>query len=336
MHSNPIVHLQGISKTYPKDIVALQVIDVRIAEQSIVGIVGANGSGKSTLLKIMAGSLEPNKGSMHILQMDMRKNAEQLKQHISYISQDRALDPEMTGKELLRYFSALYSLTGEAAKQRYQELVQTFALSEFVERRVHSYSGGQAQRLHLAIGLLHQPKLLLLDEPTAALDPKGKAFFWDFMQFYQEQGNTIIMVSHELDKVRQYCSSVLLMDKGHLIADASPDAIIQAYAQSVLHIKTTTKLKNTENLVRLLQQGIVAANIQIKGSVVRLAIQQDSTMQQADILSAALLVMQELNVAVIECRWEEPGLESAYFKLTGTKIMPTPGQNNKKGQRKRR
>ncbi len=337
MHPTAIANLQQISKVYPKGIIALKEIYLNIVEQEIIAIVGANGSGKSTLLKIIAGSLKPEQGSISIFQLNVQTKAEQLKKLISYISQDRALDPEMTGMELLHYFSALYGLSGEIAKQRINELINTFELNSFINRRTHSYSGGQAQRLHIAIGIIHQPKLLLLDEPTSALDPKGKAFFWEFLKAYQQQGNTIIIISHELENVRQHSSRVLLLDKGKLIENDTADNIIQAHAQPVLHIKTTTNLKNTESLKQLLQQTISTIAIQFKDQSARLEINQSSELNKAQILSIALKAFEEQKHSVVECRWEEPSLENAYFKLTGETIAPPPTlKNNKKGQRKRR
>lgn len=330
-----IVHLHGVSKTYSKKIVALNSINFSIAEQEIIGIVGANGSGKSTLLKVIAGNLKPEQGTSEIFQLEAHKQAEQLKKQISYISQDKALDAEMTGKELLNYFSALYGLSGKIAKQRVDELIASFELTDFIGRRVNTYSGGQAQRLHLAIGIIHQPKLLLLDEPTSTLDSKGKIFFWNFIRSYQQQGNTIIVVSHELDSVRQYCSRVLLMDKGSLIANDLPDAIVKTFAIPVLHVKTTTNISNRDSLKQLLQQSISSATIQFKGQSARLEINQDTEFNKAKILASVLQSFEDEQLAVIECRWEQPGLENAYFKLTGENIALPPGlKNNKKGQRK--
>lgn len=336
MNSAAIVNLQGISKTYSKKTIALKSISLYIAEREIIGIVGANGSGKSTLLKVIAGNLKPEQGTSEIFQLDAYKQAEQLKKQISYINQDKALDPEMTGKELLNYFSALYGLSGKLAKQSVDELIDTFELTDFIKRRVSTYSGGQAQRLHLSIGMIHQPKLLLLDEPTSALDPKGKVFFWNFIRSYQQQGNTTIVVSHELDSVRQHCTRVLLMDKGSLIANDLPDTIVKTFATPVLHVKATTNLENKNDLKQLLQQKISLATIQLKGQSARLEINLTIEFYKAKILALVLQIFEDQHLAIIECRWEQAGLENAYFKLTGESITSPPGlQNNKKGQRKR-
>lgn len=325
-----VVNLKGICKTYSKSVVALKSIDLSIAEKEIVAIVGANGSGKSTLLKVIAGTLKTEQGSSELFQLNVKKNAEQVKKQIGYISQDRALDPEMTGQELLSYFSALYGLTRHVAKQRHSELIEIFELYDFINRRVNTYSGGQAQRLHLAIGIIHQPKLLLLDEPAGALDPSGKSFIWHFIQSYQQQGNSTIVISHELEPVRQYCSRILLMDKGRLIANDSADNIINNYAKPVLHIKTATKLKHADSLKHSLQQHFPAAEIQFIGQTAQLEMERTDDFDQSNILATVLQTFQQHQYAIAECRWEEPGLENAYFKLTGAKITAPAKKNNKK------
>lgn len=336
MPSTPVVKLQETTKTYNKDLVALKSINLTIDKNELIGIIGANGSGKSTLLKVIAGDLIADQGKVRVFQLNPQKKANQLKKLIGYISQDRALDSEMTGQELLHYFSALYGLSGQLAKLRYNELVNQFELADFINRRVKTYSGGQAQRLHLAIGILHQPKLLLLDEPTGALDPTGKGFFWSFIQSYHQQGHSIIIISHELDNIQQNCSRVLLLDKGKLIANKTPDAIIHTYAKPILYIKSTSNLANKESLLARLEQSIPSSNITFKGQSAHIEINQQSDLNKSDVLTLALQAFQNQQQPIVECRWEEPSLENAYFKLTGQKIMApySMTKKNKKGQRK--
>lgn len=329
-----IVSLKSINKTYSKKITALKAVDLLVSKQEIIGIIGANGSGKSTLLKIIAGKLKPEQGSSKIFQLDAFQQNEQLKSKVSYISQDKALDPEMSGKESLHYFSALYGLTKKEALQRITTLISSFEMNEFITRRINTYSGGQVQRLHLAIGIIHNPQLLLLDEPTSALDPTGKAFLWHFIQNYQEQGNTIMLVSHDLEDIRQHCSRVIMLDKGSVTANESPDKIIQAHSQPILHIKTVEKLKNTTNLEQLLFKISAPINIQFKNKSARLEFTSLDTPNKPTIFHQTLQAIANQQT-VTECRWEDSGLANAYFKLTGKNIAkPSNNKKNKKGKRK--
>lgn len=332
-----IVSLQRVCKTYPKGEVALKSVDLSITEQEIIGIVGANGAGKSTLLKAVAGRLKPEQGRVYLFQLNANQHVEQFKQDISYISQDRALDPEMTGQELMQYFSALYGLSRKKAWQRCDELTDLFEMSQFINRRTKTYSGGQAQRLHLAIGMIHQPKLLLLDEPTSALDPKGASFFWDFIKRYQQQGHTVVVISHELERIREYCSRVWLLEKGTLIADGTPSDIIQTHAMPVLQVKVTRPLEDNASLTKRLQQIISVETVQWKGRAVKLTIKQEAVLNKAEILRMTLAIFESQTIPVVECRWDDAGLENAYFKLTGESLnVSSVLKKSKKGQGKNR
>ncbi|MCK5829798.1 MAG: ABC transporter ATP-binding protein [Methylococcales bacterium] len=327
-----IVSLKGINKTYNNNITALKAVDLLISTQEIIGIIGANGSGKSTLLKIIAGKLKPEQGYTKVFQLDAVQQNEQLKNKVSYISQDKALDPEMSGKESLHFFSALYGLSGTNALQRINTLIDSFEMNEFITRRINTYSGGQIQRLHLAIGIIHEPQLLLLDEPTSALDPTGKAFLWDFIQTYQEKGNTIVVVSHELDDIQQYCPHVVMLDKGEIVANALPHTIIQTNSTPILHIKTIEKLKDINNLEEQLLKISSSINIQFKEKSARLVFNNNVGPLKPLLFHQTIQIFAR-EQTVTECRWDDSGLANAYFKLTGKNIVKPSNNKNKKGKR---
>lgn len=329
-----VIQLVGIHKTYPKNITALHDLSLSVSAQELVGLIGANGSGKSTLLKIMAGQITADHGSVKILQTNAQPYTAKLQSGIGYISQDLALDPEMTGKESLVYFGALYGLTGQGRQQRIAALVDEFGMQAFITRRVGTYSGGQMQRLHLAIGIIHQPKLLLLDEPSNALDPSGKAFLWQFMQHYQQQGNTLLVISHDLDNIQQHCSRVIMLDNGRIVTDDTPANIVHGHTQPTLHIKSSNSLKKNANLEQALLQAMPNATVQFDAQAVVLIF------EQADKPRAMLQTLQifaDQQQPVTECHWEELGLAQAYFQLTGASLANTvrPGQGGgKPGSRK--
>lgn len=332
MDSADVIELLGIHKTYPNQITALNNVSLSVPPQGLIGLVGANGSGKSTLLKIIAGQIMADRGSVKTLQTDMQRYSAKLQSRIGYISQDLALDPEMNGKELLAYFGALYDIAGQRLQQRIAALVAEFQLQAFIARRVSTYSGGQMQRLHLAIGVIHQPKLLLLDEPTNALDPSGKAFLWQFMQHYKQQGNTLLVVSHDLDSIQQYCSRVIIFDNGRIIADDTPATIVCGYARPTLHIKAAAPLQNQTALTQALHHAMMDVTLQFEGQTVNLVFNQAD---KAQAMLHALQTFAEQRQPITECRWEDPGLAQAYFKLTGATLTQAPHpKKGKPGSRK--
>jgi len=330
-----IIDLHQITKTYPNQVQALEEVNFSATGQEFIGLAGANGSGKSTFLKIIAGQLKPDQGEAVVFKRDAFRYANDLTREVGYISQDWALDSEMSGQAVLDYFAALYSLGGAVGRQRCGQLTEEFAMQGFINRRISTYSGGQMQRLHLAIGMIHQPKLLLLDEPTNALDPSARVLLWQWLKAYQNQGNTLLIASHDLDSIQHYCSRVLLFAEGRIVADAAPMTLVQAHSRPVLHIKTTTPLAQPAVLLESLRQ--VAEDVAIDGKAQTLSLSFTEA-NQAEMLLKTLQVFAAAGQTVVECRWEEPGLAQAYFKLTGiAPAAPQPEQTKKPkpGSRKR-
>lgn len=341
MSTNDIIQLSNISKTYPRGIAALSKLNLTVSKQEIVGIIGANGSGKSTLVKIIAGKLKHEQGAINIFQKNTEQYSQQLKNRISYISQDRALDPEMKGIESMLYFAALYGLSSKQASIRVRELSDTFDLTEFITRRISTYSGGQAQRLHLAIGVLHKPELLLLDEPDSALDPAGKKVLWQFIKTYQQQGNTIIIVSHDLATISKHCSHVALLDNGILVANSTVEVTVQSHSHLALQLKTAENITNLEKLTQTLLDQFKTNNIQIhekqtgSGKSIKLEFISLQSSDKPAVLYQILKIFADQQQTVIECHWDEPSLAQAYFKLTGKMISSLKTTLKKNKRRKR-
>jgi ABC-type multidrug transport system ATPase subunit len=338
MSTNDIIQLNNISKTYPRGIAALSKLNLTVSKQEIVGIIGANGSGKSTLVKIIAGKLKHEQGVVNIFQKNTNQYSQQLKNRISYISQDRALDPEMKGIESMLYFAALYGLSRKQAGIRVCELSDTFDLTEFITRRISTYSGGQAQRLHLAIGVLHNPELLLLDEPDSALDPAGKKVLWQFIKTYQQQGNTIIIVSHDLATISKHCSHVVLLNNGSLIANSTVEVTVQSHSHLALQLKTAENITNLEKLTKTLLDQFKTNNIQVLEGSRKFITLEFISLQSSDkpaVLYQILKIFADQQQTVIECHWDEPSLAQAYFKLTGKMISPLKTTLQKNKRRKR-
>jgi ABC-2 type transport system ATP-binding protein len=330
-----IIDLHQVNKTYPNQLAALDKVSLSVSSSELIGLIGGNGSGKSTLLRIIAGQLKPDQGRVDVFRHNALKHPIELAHKIGYISQHCALDPEMSGKDLLGYFAALYGLTATAAKQRAEALITTFDLQAFIGRRVSSYSGGQQQRLHLAIGVIHQPKLLLLDEPTNSLDPSAKAFLWHFLGTYQQLGNTVLIISHDLDDIQQHCSRVVMMDQGRIIADAAPTELMRGQIQPVLFIKTAGSVAHPAKLAESLREISADVAIHPGRESIRLTFQDGNN---SDLLLKTMQVLSSHGQAISECRWQDPGLAQIYFKLTGSDLarqVPPQIHNHKPGSRKR-
>src|SRR5262249_21973335 len=171
--------------------------DLAAALGTITGIIGANGSGKSTLLKVLAGVTPADTGFVRVLGDDPTRRPSALEKRVGYVAQSVELDPEMTGLETLLLFATLHGISSPERISRAQELVDGFGLREHAARLVAGYSGGMRQRVHIAVGLVHRPEVLLLDEPTIALDPRGRADVWQMLQSLRDRGQTAVTITHD-------------------------------------------------------------------------------------------------------------------------------------------
>src|SRR5918992_3813269 len=178
MIAAPAVRAEGLVKTFGARVRGLDGIRLSIPSGQLVALVGPNGSGKSTLLKILYGITAADAGDAWVLGLDPRRDRASLRAQAGYAEQDTALDPEMTGRETLRLFYALRSLPHRDRDARLAQLAETYDIDSFCQRPVRTYSGGERQRLHLALEAMHEPRLFLLDEPTVSLDPGARRALW--------------------------------------------------------------------------------------------------------------------------------------------------------------
>jgi ABC-2 type transport system ATP-binding protein len=209
---------------------ALAGVDLELRRGEITALVGANGSGKTTLLRILAGIVEPNAGEVEVLGIGQPARSHgtrrALRRHVSYLSQDPALDPEMTGGEILALAAALYGVPRRDRRRQVAELAAGFGVDSHLARRVGTWSGGLRRRLHLAAGMIHDPELLLLDEPTAGLDPDGRRLLWADLAARAERGRSVAIVTHDLAAAERHAGTVAILDRGTLVAAGSPRELL--------------------------------------------------------------------------------------------------------------
>ena len=190
---------QGLTRRFGS-LIAVKNVDLRIPAGQIYGFLGPNGSGKSTTIRMLCGLLTPSAGSAQVLGMDTRKESEQLKQLIGYMTQKFSLFEDMSVKENLQFISEIYAINRKLRKSRVEELLEMFELTDRIKQKAGTLSGGQKQRLALAAATLHKPKILFLDEPTSAVDPQNRRDFWETLFELAKQGTTILVSTHYMDE----------------------------------------------------------------------------------------------------------------------------------------
>jgi ABC-2 type transport system ATP-binding protein len=222
---------------------ALTDISFGIPEGEIVGLLGPNGSGKTTLLKIILGLLAPTAGSCRVL--GMCGDCSEVRSMVGYLPESPELYPCLTGTELVRFFAGLAGLTGAVRENRVREVIARVGMENASGRRVDTYSRGMKQRIGLAQALVAEPKLVILDEPTANLDPEGVAEIGQIIRGIQMRGGTVLLSSHQLDEIEDLCSRVVILDRGRLAAAGSLEELVRPYNRDALIVES---LPRTEHL----------------------------------------------------------------------------------------
>lgn len=230
------IEARGLTRRFG-DLVAVDGLNLSVPESMIYGFLGPNGSGKSTSIRMICGLLTPTDGSVRVLGKDIPREAEALKPDIGYMTQKFSLYDDMTVLENLQFVGGIYSIARSQRKQRIEELLAVFELAEVARQFAGTMSGGQRQRLALAAATMHRPKLLLLDEPTSAVDPKSRRDFWAKLFELAELGTTILVSTHYMDEAER-CHRLAILDHGAKVADGSPQELQDNIGMSIVEVSS--------------------------------------------------------------------------------------------------
>ncbi|HFJ9437517.1 TPA: ABC transporter ATP-binding protein [Bacillus albus] len=217
----PAIILRTVSKSFGKKEV-LHNLSLQVEKAEIFGLVGPSGSGKTTLIKLIAGINEPTKGEVFVYNTNM-PNLNEMKR-IGYMAQADALYEELSAYENADFMATMYGLKGKHKKERIQEVFDLVQLSQHMKKQVQHFSGGMKKRLSLAIALLHEPEILILDEPTVGIDPILRKMIWEKFHDLKKKGTTIIVTTHIMDEA-EYCERLGLIREGKLVATGTPEEL---------------------------------------------------------------------------------------------------------------
>jgi ABC-2 type transport system ATP-binding protein len=278
---SPIIEAHGLTRDFKKTR-AVDGLDLAIAPGELFGLVGPDGSGKTTTLRLFAGLLDITAGAATILGYDLKTQSEAVKCHIGYMAQQFSLYAELSVLENLRFFAELFDVSSRDLAERTARLLAFAGLTEFQGRRAAHLSGGMQKKLALACTLVHQPEILLLDEPTTGVDPISRREFWDILTELYIQGTTIVVSTPYMDEADR-CSRVGLMYDGQLIECDTPQHIRDKVAGEVIAVQVTDWAAARETLRQL--PGV--RETQVVGEALHLLV--DSALQRLPEIEAALL-----------------------------------------------
>jgi len=243
------IRARGLSKHFG-DLVAVDAVDLDVPRAQIYGFLGPNGSGKSTTIRLLCGLLTPTNGSANVLGYDVPGDAEKLKPKIGYMTQKFSLYGDLTVYENLEFIADIYTYPREQRDQRIAELIERYDLARQREQFAGTMSGGQKQRLALACAVLHKPELLLLDEPTSAVDPKSRRDFWARLFELADSGTTIMVSTHYMDEAER-CHRLAILDHGRKVADGPPAELQAGTGMSIIEVLAVDPFSAQAALTRL-------------------------------------------------------------------------------------
>ncbi len=216
----PVIKVQGLTKQFG-DFTAVDQVDMSIPEQQVYGFLGPNGSGKTTAIRMMCGLLKPTSGLIEVLGLNIPEQTELVRRQVGYMTQKFSMYSDLTVLQNMQFMSRIMGVYGKQMSRRVAHLLERFKLDTFAGRSAGSLSGGQKRRLALAAAVIHEPKLLLLDEPTSEVDPNTRREFWDELFLMCEGGATILVTTHLMDEAER-CHHLAILNEGKKVADGSP------------------------------------------------------------------------------------------------------------------
>jgi ABC-2 type transport system ATP-binding protein len=234
IHGDYAIVARGLSRRFG-EVLAVNDLDLDIPRGQIYGFLGPNGSGKSTTLRMLCGLMLPTSGSAHVLRFSIPKDAERLRRRIGYMTQRFSLYEDLTIEENLNFLAAVFTLPKHEARARVEAAISEYELAAYRKRRAGNLSGGERQRLALAGATLHRPELLLLDEPTSAVDPRSRREFWEKLFGLADHGTTILLSTHFMDEAER-CHRLAILDRGHLVAEGDPRTLMENLRAQILEI----------------------------------------------------------------------------------------------------
>lgn len=222
-----MIQIDQLSKKYKgADDYAVRDLNLNISEGEIFGLLGPNGAGKTTLISMLSSLIRPTSGSFSIDGLNYADHKKKLKQLIGTVPQEYALYPSLTAFENLMYFGSMYGLKGEKLKENINSHLNILGLSKFAKKKVKTYSGGMKRRINLIAGILHEPKVLFLDEPTVGVDVQSRNVIIDHLTQLNKKGTTIIYTSHHLNEAQEFCTRVAIIDMGSIVCIGKPKQLI--------------------------------------------------------------------------------------------------------------
>jgi ABC-2 type transport system ATP-binding protein len=314
-----VIETHGLRRTFKSGkrlVEAVAGVDLIVRRGEIFGFLGPNGAGKTTTLRILATLLPPTEGTARVAGVDLRTQPDQVRERIGYVGQAGGADREITGRRELVFQGRLYGMSAGEASRRAAELIEKLELENCADRKVGTYSGGQKRRLDIGLGLVHEPQLLFLDEPTTGLDPQSRARVWDEVQRLHERGITVFLTTHYLDEADALCDRVAIIDYGKIVAEGTPEELKRAVAGDVVTLGVASDKQ--EAALELLKAQDFVREASSEDGLVRLYVDRGEVA-----MPAILRLLDSSGMQLRTMELHRPSLDDVFLRKTGRSLRET-------------
>lgn len=303
--------------------VAVAGLSFDVREGEVLGLLGPNGAGKTTTMSIIAGLLEPDGGELKYQGQAIQPGADALRRGLGVVPQDLAIYPDLTAVENLTFFGRLYGVTGSRLQSRIDWVLERTALTQQAQRPARTFSGGMKRRLNFAIGLLHEPRLVMLDEPTVGVDPQSRAHLLDCVRELRSDGVSVLYASHYMEEVEAVCDRVAIIDHGQLVASGSLDELLAQVRVSIrLRVPraddvTLTALRDLPMVADIETQTHSGAETLL---ILKTSITSSDRATLGETLQRVLQRLADGQVEVLSVTTQDSNLEQLFLELTGRRL----------------
>ncbi len=312
-----IIAVKDLVEVYADGTKAVDDISFSVQDGEFFGFLGPNGAGKSTTIKILTTLLKKTSGVATVAGFDLDKDAKEIRKVIGVQSQETTVDGDLTGKENLMLQGHFQQMSGEKLKNRVNELLRLVELESAANKRARNYSGGMKKRLDLASALIHEPKLLFLDEPTTGLDPQSRATIWDYLQHLnKEEGKTIFLTTQYLEEADKLCKRLAIVDFGKIVTNGTPAELKREVAADSIRVALEDCNRDKAHAKELIESMTGVSQVLESSTECLDVYAKDGGVLIADIVRA----LDSVDIRLSSVTFSSPSLDDVFLKHTGRRI----------------
>ena len=314
-----VIRVKNLSKIFNKNIIAINEVSFTVKEGEIFGFLGPNGAGKTTTIKVLTTLLKPTKGEVSVASFDVEKESDAVRSSIGIVPQALTLDDDLKGITNLMISAKLYHVPDKIAKERAKDLLNLVGLTDAADREVNTYSGGMRKRLELIIGLVHEPKILFLDEPTLGLDIQTRSVIWKYLKnLNKEKGLTIFITTHYLEEADFLCDRIGIIDQGKILVENSPSELKEKLGGDIIEIM----VDEVNDIKKELEEQNIVKKVDINEQNLRIEVEKGDTA-----LPIILEICNSKGISVKRASLTRPSLDEVFLKYTGKSLRDAESTN---------